>query len=92
MSGSSKFLANFVATNFVPDVPLKLESPIRDGQLIVNLRAESPPDVLGQTVREGLGSAAKSFPTLKATLEYLEHFRPGRPTRIGTCARASDRP
>ncbi|HTD87193.1 MAG TPA: hypothetical protein VK850_11505 [Candidatus Binatia bacterium] len=42
--------------------------------------AESPPDVLGQTVRDGLSAAAKTFPTLKATLDHLEHFRPRRPT------------
>ena len=37
------------------------------------------PDVLGTAVREGLAAAAGKFPTLKATLDHLEHFRPGKP-------------
>ena len=73
-------VANLVRNDFVPEVSLKFDAPIRDGQLIINLRAEAPPDVLGQTVRDGLAAAAKSFSTLKATLDHLEHFRPGRPT------------
>ena len=73
-------VANLVRNDFVPEVSLTLRGALREGQLIVNLRAEAPPDVLGQTVRDGLAAAAKGFPALKATLDHLEHFRPGRPT------------
>jgi hypothetical protein len=34
---------------------------------------------LGTAVREGLIIAAKGFPTLVATVDHLEHFRPGKP-------------
>ena len=46
----------------------------------VNLRAEAAPDVRGTVVRDALAASAREFPTLKATLEHLEHFRPGKPT------------
>jgi hypothetical protein len=73
-------VANLVRNDFVPELSLKLEGSVRGGQLILNLRAETTPDVLGDTVREALAAVAKSFPSLKATLDHLEHFRPGRPT------------
>jgi G3E family GTPase len=71
---------NLVRNDFVPELSLKLESAVTGGQLIINLRAEAAPDVLGTVVREGLEAAAKAFPALKATLDHLEHFRPGKPS------------
>jgi len=71
---------NLVRNDFVPELSYHLEEPVKSGQLIVNLRAEAAPDVLGTTVREGLAAAAKKFPNLTATLDHLEHFRPGKPT------------
>ena len=73
-------VVNLVRNDFVPELSLKLESAVTDGQLIVNLRAEAAPDILGTVVREALLAAAKAFPTLNATLDHLEHFRPGKPT------------
>jgi hypothetical protein len=59
---------------------MALEQPVASGRLIINLRAEAAPDVLGTAVREALAAAAEKFATLKATLDHLEHFRPGKPT------------
>ena len=73
-------VVNLVRNDFVPELSLKLESQVTGGQLIINLRAEAAPDVLGNVVREALAVTAKAFPTLKATLDHLEHFRPGKPT------------
>jgi G3E family GTPase len=73
-------VANLVRNDFVPEVSLTLDKPFRSGQLILNLRAETAPAILGQTVRDALSETEKAFPTLKATLDHLEHFRPGRPT------------
>ena len=73
-------VVNLVRSDFVPELSLKLESPVTGGQLIINLRAEAAPDVLGTVVREALAASAKAFPTLNATLDHLEHFRPGKPT------------
>ncbi len=71
---------NLVRNDYVPELSFHLEEPVTNGQLILNLRAEAAPDVLGTVVREGLVAAASGVPTLMATLEHLEHFRPGKPT------------
>jgi G3E family GTPase len=71
---------NVVRNDVVPELSFELEAPVKGAQLIINLRAESAPDVLGTAVREGLAAATKKFPTLKSTLDHLEHFRPGKPT------------
>lgn len=71
---------NLVRNDFVPELSYRLEEPVASGQLIVNLRAEAAPDALGTAVREGLAAATKAFAGLTATLDHLEHFRPGKPT------------
>jgi G3E family GTPase len=71
---------NLVRNDFVPELSFHLEEPVTRGQLILNLRAEAAPDVLGTVVRDGLVAAATAFPTLLATLDHWEHFRPGKPT------------
>jgi len=71
---------NLVRDDIVPELSFHLEAPVTDGELIINLRAEAAPDVLGTAVREGLVAAAGKFPALQATLDHLEHFRPGKPT------------
>lgn len=70
---------NLVRNDFVPELSFELEVPVKAGQLIVNLRAEAAPDVLGTAVREGLEATTKKFPTLAARVDHLEHFRPGKP-------------
>jgi G3E family GTPase len=71
---------NLVRNDFVPELSFRLETPVQKGQLIINLRAEAAPDVLGTAIRQGLEATAKKFPTLVATVDHLEHFRPGKPT------------
>ncbi|MCL4195477.1 MAG: cobalamin biosynthesis protein P47K [Thermoguttaceae bacterium] len=71
---------SLVRNDFVPELSFHLEQPIRSAQLIVNLRAEAAPDVIGRAVRDGLVATAKKFPDLLATVDHLEHFRPGKPT------------
>jgi G3E family GTPase len=73
-------VVNLVRNDFVPELAMALEQPVASGRLIINLRAEAAPDVLGTAVREALAAAAEKFATLKATLDHLEHFRPGKPT------------
>jgi G3E family GTPase len=72
-------VVNLVRNDFVPELSMRLEEPIESGQLIINLRAEAAPDVLGTAVRDGLAAAAGKLATLKATVDHLEHFRPGKP-------------
>ena len=70
---------NLVRNDFVPELSQMLEEPVESGQLIINLRAEAPPDVLSAAVDRGVNFAAGKFSGLTAKLEHLEHFRPGKP-------------
>ena len=72
-------VVNLVRNDFVPELSIELNELIDAGQLIINIRAEATPDVLGIVVREALAATALIFPTLKATVDHLEHFRPGKP-------------
>jgi G3E family GTPase len=73
-------VVNLVRNDLVPELSMELGEPMMGGQLIINLRAEVPPDLLGTVVRDGLKAAAGKFRTLKATQDHLEYFRPGKPT------------
>jgi G3E family GTPase len=73
-------VVNLVRNDFVPELAFRLEEPVQSGQLIINLRAEAAPDVLGNAVREGLATTSGRFSGLKAEIDHFEHFRPGKPT------------
>ncbi|MCX6966448.1 MAG: cobalamin biosynthesis protein P47K [Verrucomicrobia bacterium] len=70
---------NLVRNDFVPELSLHLDGPVESAQLIVNLRAEADPNTLGGVVREAIAASAAAFPGMQATLDHLEHFRPGKP-------------
>jgi hypothetical protein len=71
---------NVVRTDAMPEIGLELDEPTTSGQLIVNLRAEAPPETLAERVTESLASLREAFPGLNTCVEHVEHFRPGRPT------------
>ena len=70
---------NVVRHDLVPELGQRLETPIRTGELIINLRAETDPKALEKIVRSSLTSLAKRRNVILA-VEDLECFRPGRPT------------
>lgn len=71
---------SLVRTDFIPELSLRLESPVESGQLILNLRAEADPEGLGGALRETLAELPGVFQGLRAHLDHLEFFRPGKPT------------
>jgi G3E family GTPase len=73
-------VVNLVRNDFVTELSIELEEPVTEGQLIINLRAEAAPHLLGSIVQEALARRADGFSAVRATLDHLEHFRPGRPT------------
>ena len=73
-------VVNLVRNDFVPELSMSLEEPVEEGQLIINLRAEAAPALLGRVVRQSVEGAASAVPGLDAQLDHLEHFRPGKPT------------
>jgi hypothetical protein len=48
------------------------------GELILNLRAEGDPDVLGREAMSALTDHAAEA-GLDVAIEHIEYFRPGRP-------------
>ena len=72
-------VVNLVRSDFLPELAMALTQPVRGGRLIINLRAEAAPDVIGTVVHDALAAAARKFATLRATMERLEQFRPGKP-------------
>jgi G3E family GTPase len=73
-------VVNLVRNDFVPELSMSLEEPVEKGRLIINLRAEAAPALLGRVVRQSVEAAASAVATLAAQLDHLEHFRPGKPT------------
>jgi Ni2+-binding GTPase involved in maturation of urease and hydrogenase len=72
-------VVNLVRNDFLPELAMALTQPVRGGRLIINLRAEAAPDVLGLVVHDALAAAARKFATLRAMMEGLEQFCPGKP-------------
>ncbi|MBM3778944.1 MAG: cobalamin biosynthesis protein P47K [Acidimicrobiia bacterium] len=71
-------VANATGTDAEPGVAFRLGDPLEAGELVVNLRAEGDPDVLRAETRAALDRAAAAH-GLTASIEHIEHFRPGRP-------------
>lgn len=71
---------HLVRSDLKPEIGLELDEPVTQGYLIINLRAETDPDALSEAVQSALAVTTASFPTLVATIDHQEHFRPGRPT------------
>jgi G3E family GTPase len=69
---------NLARTDGIPEASYRLQAPIAEGELIVNLRAEGDPDVLRHVVLNSVTRRAAET-ALTATIEHAEHFRPGRP-------------
>jgi G3E family GTPase len=82
-------VVNLVRNDYVPELAIRLEQPAGGGQLVLNLRAEAPPEALADALRSALPAAAASVAGLQIALEHLEFFRPGKPVpthRIGAPA------
>jgi hypothetical protein len=70
---------SLVRSDIVPELSLRLEDPVRNGQLIVNCRAEADPAELRRALEAGLAALPGLFNGLTSTLVHAEQFRPGRP-------------
>jgi Ni2+-binding GTPase involved in maturation of urease and hydrogenase len=68
-----------VRSDIVPELNLKLDAPIRSGQLIVNCRAETSPEDLKTALLEAVAAIEAEFSGMDAKIEHIEQFRPGRP-------------
>jgi hypothetical protein len=76
-TGDDLAVLNLVRTDASAEMPHRLQEPLTDGELIVNLRAEGDPEPLKTMALAGLAAATPAGVTAK--IEHIEHFRPGRP-------------
>ena len=70
---------NLVRNDFVPELSQELDDSISGGELIINIRAEVPAPVLREVVERSLADAATTDPNVKAVIDHLEFFQPGKP-------------
>lgn len=70
---------NLVRNDYVPELSQELEDSLETGQLIINVRAEASPEVLKSAVDEALASSFPSGDGVRAVLDHVEYFRPGKP-------------
>ena len=71
---------NVVRNDIVPELGQRLEDSLTEGQLILNLRAESDPKFLETVVRASIGNTINlGVSEGDLSIEDLEQFRPGRP-------------
>lgn len=68
--------ANLVRTNDAPAVSHRLAEPVDIGRMLINLRAEAPPESLQSAVEEALAAVCGERP---CEVVHLEPFRPGKP-------------
>ena len=72
-------VVNLVRNDFVPELSQNLKDPFQSGELTINLRAETPPETLRDSVKAAVDQCLPAHPGLTANWEHLEAFKPGKP-------------
>ena len=72
-------VVNVVRNDLVPELSQELQETLEAGRVIINVRAEAPPELLRSAVSDAVAGCARSVAGLAAALEHLEFFQPGQP-------------
>jgi Ni2+-binding GTPase involved in maturation of urease and hydrogenase len=72
-------VVNVVRNDLLPELSQELQDTLESGRVIINLRAEAPPESLRSAVTEAIAGCGRAVPGLAAELEHLEFFQPGQP-------------
>ncbi len=72
---------NVVGSDREPAQTHALAAPVAGGRLVLNLRAEAPPELLRSALEEALAGAAAATPGLALPVRHLQAFKPGRPKK-----------
>lgn len=72
-------VVNLVRNDFVPELSQEAADPMEGAEIILNLRAEASPELLGSAVHSTVQEMQGSDAGWQLSVEHLEHFRPGRP-------------
>jgi len=77
--GNDIAVLNQVRNDHPAEMSHELADPIREGELIINLRAETDPDALHGFVCRAIAKIVRSYPGWEYETIHEEHFRPGKP-------------
>lgn len=66
---------NLVRTESQPELSHRLVEPLESGELLLNIRAEAPPEEMETAAQAAIAGLVR----VSATIRRLEHFRPGKP-------------
>ena len=75
-AGAGTAAVNLVRGDQVPELGVRLAEPVVEAELVVNLRAEAPPGLLEETLRQVLADGIAGW---QARLAHVEAIRPARP-------------
>jgi G3E family GTPase len=70
---------NLVRNDLVPELSHRLLDPLLSGHLIINLRAETTPELLQTAVVEAVEECDQQNPALIMKCEHMECFQPSKP-------------
>jgi len=73
-------ILNLVSNELIPEASQQLADELNAGELILNIRAESPPEALQDIVTEVI--EALSSPEISISVSHLEAFAPGQPVPV----------
>ena len=73
-------IVNLVGSDFDAEASQTLMDDVERGEIIVNIRAEAPPETLEKVLRDAVAACTDEITTLH--LEHLERFAPGQPVPV----------
>ncbi len=82
-------VVNLVRNDLVPELSQNLQDKFVSGELTINMRAETAPELMRDTVRSAVETCAQAYPGLTTTWQHLECFRPGKPQPTHRVTQAS---
>jgi G3E family GTPase len=62
-----------------PELSHRLVDPLIDGRMLVNIRAETSPDLLEDALQTAVRDLQERTPGIGVRIRHVEHFRPGMP-------------
>ena len=77
-AGNETGIVNLISNDMPPTVSRSVSNSSDKGQIIINARVEMHPDILQKEVKENLKELCSQY-NLKAEIQSLESFKPGRP-------------
>jgi G3E family GTPase len=76
-TGASEYATvNVVRNDLAPELSGEIHEPVKRADLILNLRAETKPDLLHTAVNRAVLEIMERAPELFARMEHCEHFHP----------------